>query len=187
MRLSVILSVVLAPLFLAGAAHATEWTVDPAASWLGFTGTMAGAAFEGRFSHWDARITFDPAQAEVGHAVVSIDTASAVTGDRQRDQALPQGDWFDAKAFPKAIFEAQSFRWKGANSYEAIGTLTIRNVKKDVVMPLTIEVSDDNLHAKGRLDLVRTDYGVGQGAWSSSQWVALEVAAAFDVTAVRQK
>ncbi len=109
-----------------------------------------------------------------------------MAGDPQKDRALPQSDWFDAKTFPQATLEALSFRLKNGNSHEAVGTLTIRNVKKKVTMPVTIEMTGDSLHAKGQLNLVRTDYGVGQGAWSSAQWVALDVTAAFEVTAVRE-
>ena len=50
-------------------------------------------------------------------------------------------------------------------------------------MPVTIEVDGSMLHAKGRLDLVRTDYGVGAG--TGAQWVALEVAVTFELTAQR--
>jgi polyisoprenoid-binding protein YceI len=173
-------------LVLTTPAWGTDWRVLPAKSWLGFTGTMAGVPFDGRFTHWKATISFDPADPGHGHAVVTIDMASAVTGDPQKDRALPQSDWFDAKTFPRATFEALSFRLKDGNSYEAVGTLTIRNVKKQVTMPVTIETTGDSLYAKGQLNLVRTDYGVGQGAWSSAQWVALDVVAAFEVAAVRE-
>jgi polyisoprenoid-binding protein YceI len=176
---------VAAVVLLASPASAAEWTVVPAKSWLGFKGTMAGAAFEGRFTRWEARISFDVAQADSSHAVVTVDMSSAITGDRQKDEALPQSDWFDAKTFPKATFEAHSFRPNGGESYEAVGALTIRNVKKELVLPMTIEVSGATLHASGHLDLVRTDYGVGQGPWASGQWVALNVVATFDVTAER--
>ena len=173
-------------LVLTTPACATDWRMLPAKSWLGFAGTMAGAPFDGRFTHWEAAISFDAADPGHGHAVVMIDMASAVTGDLQKDRALPQSDWFDAKTFPNATFEALSFRLQNGNSYEAAGTLTIRNVKKDVTMPVTIEITGDSLRAKGHLNLVRTDYGVGQGAWASAQWVALDVMAAFEVIAARE-
>jgi polyisoprenoid-binding protein YceI len=173
-----------AVLLAARPAAAAEWKIDAAKSRLGFTGTMAGLPFEGRFRHWEGRISFDPAEADHGRAAVTVDMSSAETGDRQRDEALPQRDWFDAKTFPNATFEAQSFRSKAGTSYEAVGTLTIRDVKKQVAMPTTIEVSGNHLHARGHLDLVRTDYGVGQGSWASGQWVALNVIATFDVTTV---
>jgi polyisoprenoid-binding protein YceI len=167
-------------------AHAAQWLVDPAKSWLGFTGTMAKAPFDGRFQRWRAIIDFDPAHPEQGRARVTIDMASAVTGDTQKDAALPQGDWFDAKAFPEAVFEVQTFRAKATpSSYDAIATLTMRGVKMDLTTPLSIEVSGDTLRAKGYVSLLRSDFGVGQGQWTSAQWVALEVATAFEVTATR--
>jgi polyisoprenoid-binding protein YceI len=167
-------------------AHATEWAVDPAKSWLGFTGTMAGTTFDGRFQRWRAEISFDPAHPELGHALVTVDMTSAVTGDKQKDGALPQSDWFDAKTFPSAKFEVQSFRAKSTSSYDAIATLTMRGVKKELTTPLSIEVNGDTLRAKGGVRLLRSDFGVGQGEWKSAQWVALEVATAFDVTAIRR-
>jgi polyisoprenoid-binding protein YceI len=177
----------LAVLLSANSARATEWTVDPAKSWLGFTGTMAQAPFDGRFQRWRATISFDPAHPESGRARVTIDMASAVTGDKQKDAALPQSDWYDVKTFPEAIFEVQSFQAKGTpSSYDAIATLTMRGVKKDLTMPLSIEVNGDTLHAKGGVNLLRSDFGVGQGQWTSAQWVAFEVATAFDVTATRR-
>jgi polyisoprenoid-binding protein YceI len=173
----------IALLLLLRPAEASDWNVVAATSWLGFTGSAAGAPFDGRFSRWQAQISFDPAQPELGHAVVTVDMTSATTGDRQKDQALPQAEWFDAASIPNSTLAVQSFRAKGGNDYEAVGTLTMRNVTKAIVMPVTIEVTGNTLHAKGHLDLMRSDYSIGQA--TSAQWVALEVVAAFDVTAER--
>jgi polyisoprenoid-binding protein YceI len=170
-------------LLLPGTAYATDWKVVAGKSWLGFTGSAAGAPFDGRFSRWDARITFDPEKPEAGHVIVTVDMASAVTGDPQKDQTLPQAAWFDAKSFPHATLAVQSFRPRTGNDYDAIGELALRNVSKAIVMPSTIEVNGNTLHATGHLDLVRTDYGVG--LTTGEQWVALKVVAAFDVTAER--
>ena len=52
------------------------------------------------------------------------------TGRNRGDPVFPQRDWFDAKSFPEAVFEAQSFRPKGGAAYDAVGTLTIRGVKQ---------------------------------------------------------
>lgn len=177
---------VLGVVFPASSARAAEWLVDPAKSQLGFTGTMASAPFDGRFQRWRATISFDPAHPEAGHARVTVDMSSAVTGDKQKDSALPQSDWFDAKTFPEAVFEVESFRPNGTpSSYDAIATLTMRGVKMDLPTPISIEVKGDTLHAKGGVSLLRSDFGVGQGQWTSAQWVAMEVATAFDVTATR--
>jgi polyisoprenoid-binding protein YceI len=166
-------------------ASAAAWTVDSSKSVLGFSGTQSGTAFDGRFTKWQADIDFDPANPGIGHARVVIDVASAQTGDPQKDQSLPQGDWFNVKSFPQAVFEASSFRAKGGNAFEAIGTLTIRGIKKDVVLPFTFDGTGNSGHAKGKLDLLRTDYGVGQGEWSSGQMVGLSVAVTIDIQATR--
>lgn len=173
-------------LLLAGQAGAAEWTVDAGKSRLGFIGTQSGSPFEGRFTRWSAHIDFDPANPTAGKAVVEIDMASADTGDKQKDESLPQSDWFDAKSFPQAKFEATSFRAKGPGAFEAVGSLSIRGIKKDVVLPFTLETSGASAHAKGRLDLIRTDYGIGQGPWKAADMVALGVAVVVDIEATRK-
>ena len=171
---------------LAAAADAT-WIVDPSKSRLGFSGTQTGTRFEGRFKHFEAQIHFDPSHPQSGQAHVVVDIASAATGDTQRDEAMPGADWFDAGKFPTAVFEAKSFQPKGGDQYAAPGTLTIRGVSHEVVLPFTLTIDGDTAHARGRLELVRTQFGIGQGPWASGQWVALAVGVDVDLTAIRSK
>ncbi|MQT15556.1 YceI family protein [Segnochrobactrum spirostomi] len=168
------------------AASAAEWVVDPAKSTLAFSATQTGNAFEGKFGKWSGTIDFDPANPAAGHAAITIDVASAATGDTQKDEALPQPDWFDASKFPNAVFEVKSFKAKGGDEYDAVGTLTIRDKSRDLVLPVKIDISGDTAHATGSVKLVRTDYGVGQGSWSDGQYVGLDVEVKIDVTATRK-
>ena len=183
MMKSIAAALLAATLLGGNAAAAADWTVDPARSTLGFIGSQSGSPFEGHFGRWTAKIVFDPAHPAAGTAVVEIDMSSATTGDPQKDESLPQADWFDTRSFPKARFEATSFRAKGGNAFEAVGSLNLRGIKKDVVLPFTLDIAGPAAHAKGRLDLIRTDYGVGQGAWKAADMVALEVAVTLDITA----
>lgn len=169
------------------AARASEWSVDLGKSQLGFVGNQSGSQFDGRFSRWTAKIDFDPAKPNEGHAVISIDMGSAVTGNTQKDLSLPQAEWFDTQHFPQATFEAKGFQPKGGDHFEAKGHLTIRGHDKEVVLPFTLDIAGDTAHAKGRLSLVRTDYGVGQGAWSTAQYVGLDVAVTVDLVAAVKK
>ena len=176
-----------AGLLLAGTpALAADWVVDPGKSHLGFSGTQTGTPFTGAFKTFSAIISFDPAHPEAGHATVTVDVASASTGDPQKDEAMPTADWFAAGKFPKATFEATSFRAKGGDAYEAVGTLSIRDAKVPAVLPFTLAVTGDTAHAVGHMELVRSNFGVGQGAWASAQWVALEVGVDIDLTAARK-
>lgn len=177
------ISLVAALLIAATPAFAAEWTVDPAKSAIKFSGVQVGAPFTGRFERFDAKIDFDPAKPEGGHAVVLVDLASAKTGDVQRDEALPQKDWFDVKSANQARFEATRFADKGHGDYEAVGTLTLRGVSRPLTLPFHLALDKGQAHATGHVALVRTDFGVGQGAWASGQWVALEVGVDIDLVA----
>jgi polyisoprenoid-binding protein YceI len=180
------LAFLIAPLLFAAApARAAEWVVDPALSHLQFSGLQTGVAFQGSFGIWKAEISFDPAHPEAGRARVTIDLASAATGDLQRDGALPDADWFDTAAFPRAEFVVDHFVAKGGGEYEAPGRLTIRGIARDVLLPFTLGITGDRAAAKGHLTLVRTDFGVGQGVWSTGDWVALEVGVDVDLVATR--
>src|SRR5579859_7128034 len=174
-------------LTLAHSASATEWTVDPAKSDLGFLATQSGRQFEGRFKSWQAEIEFDKSDLSKARAHVLIDMASASTADRQRDSSLPGSDWFNTKQFPKATFEAANFTSKGGDKYEAVGTLEIRGIKKNVTLPFTLDFTGDDAHAVGKLDIVRSDYGVGQGEWVDGSVVGLNVSITFDLAAKKKQ
>lgn len=179
LRLALVTALLAAPI----CAEAAPWTVDAARSRIGFSGVQVGVPFQGRFTRFSARIDFDPAAPEAGRAVVDIDLASAETGDAQRDTSLPQAEWFDTRANPQARFEATRFAAKGGEAYEAIGTLTIRGIRRDAVLPFRLTRAGGTARAVGHLDLVRTQFGVGQGPWASGQWVALEVGVDVDLVA----
>ncbi|MCB8875243.1 YceI family protein [Acidisoma silvae] len=164
-------------------AYAATWTIDTAKSTLGFTGSQSGTPFNGKFGKFSGTIVFDPANPGAGHADVIIQTASAATGDQQKDGAMPGSDWFAADKFPTAEFKAASFKAIGTGTYEADGTLTIRGMTKPIALPFTLAITGDTATAKGKVQLIRTNYGVGQGAWASAQYVALEVAVNVDITA----
>ena len=168
-----------------GGAGAASWSVDAANSRLGFAGSLAGDGFEGGFGRWHAEIAFDAADPAAGRVVVVIEMASAATGDRQKDEALPGADWFDVAAHPEARFEAANFRAVGDHAYEAVGTLTLRGVSKPVTVPFRFEESGGTGHFQGRIELDRTLFGVGQGAWSSGRFVATAVTVSFDLAATR--
>jgi len=174
-----------APLLLAAPAWAADWTLDPAHSRLGFSATQVGSPFSGRFDRFQASITFDPAAPGSAHVVVLVDLASARSGDVQRDTALLQADWFDTQKAAQARFEATGFVPKGGNAFQAPGTLTLRGISRALTLAFTLDVSGSAAHAVGHAEMTRTDWGVGQGQWSSGDMVGLPVTVTFDITATR--
>lgn len=166
-------------------ADAATWTVDTAKSHLGFTGAQNGATFTGDFGKFAGTIVFDPSNPGAGHADITIDAGSATTGDPQKDGSLPGSDWFSVNRFPQAHFVASGFKSTGTGAFEADGALTIRDITKPVRLPFSLAITGDQAKADGHVQLIRTDYGVGQGTWSNADNVALEVTVDFAIVAAQ--
>ncbi len=181
------LSALVAALAVASPAIAAppSWTVDKAASRLGFSGAVAGAGFDGAFRRWEARILFDPRALAGSNVTVVVDMASAVTGDATRDQSLPSGDWFAAAQFPRATFTAAKFVDGGSGRYQAIGFLTIRNVRRPAVLPFTLTLAGDVATMQGALTIDRRSFGVGGGQFAAADTVAAPVKITVRLRAMR--
>ena len=167
------------------AAPVAAWTVDKAASHIGFQGAMNGQGFTGGFSRWDAKIDFDPGNLPASKVTAVIDTGSAKTGDQTRDEALPTEDWFSIKVFPRATFVSRKIASAGPGRYVAQGDLTIRNATHPVTLPFTLAITGDTAKMSGSLPLDRSIFGVGQGQFKTGDTVALKVQVNIAVTAKR--
>lgn len=173
-------------MFQAPMAQADQWDIEPRESSLKFVGSQTGNAFEGRFERFTADIQFDPATPETAFVRAEIDTASAVTGDTQRDTALPGPEWFFVERFATAVFEAEGFTALGGDRYEAAGTLTIRDISQPLTLPFKLTINGDTASMSSEITLIRSAYGVGTGPWSEGKWVGLEVRLLIDITASRR-
>ncbi|WP_395444974.1 YceI family protein [Caulobacter sp. UC70_42] len=162
-----------------------HWTVQKGST-LGFSATWSENAIEGRFKTWTADILFSPEALDRSKLTVAIDTASVDTGDAQRDQSLPSGDFFDTAEHPKATFTATKFRKTGEGKFVADGTLDLRGVKKPLSLPFTLKIDGDTATARGVTTLDRTTFGVGQGEWASTDEIAAKVKVSFNLTAKRK-
>jgi polyisoprenoid-binding protein YceI len=188
---------ILAALLLAAPAVAgpqDAWTIDPRASSLTFTASQIGAFVNGRFPNWTGEIVLDPAALAAARIDIKIETPPVTTNNRDVDLLLKGPNFFDVQKFPVARFVSTSVAAKGGDRYEAQGKLTIRDVTRDTVLPFTLAISDDPVQpgrlratARGRLNLKRLDFGVGQNEWAGTGQVANEVTVDLNVVAGRSK
>ena len=169
----------------AEAAAPSAWKVN-AGSTLGFATAWGGSAIEGRFDRWTADILFSPEALDKSKVSVSIDLASAVSGDSQRDESMQGADWFDSASHAKATFTATRFEKTGENRYVAIGTLSLRGVSKPQRLPFTLKIEGDKARVSGVTTLDRTAFGVGQGEWKSTDQIPAEVKVSVNLTATRR-
>lgn len=172
-------------------ASGEAWAVEEGST-LGFIALQQGSEVKGTFERFDAEIVFDPDDLDGSRIDVDIDATSIDTGQSSRDETLNSPSFFDTATWPSAAFKSGAITSTGEGQYEAVGTLTIRDVTKDVVLPFTLTIEPDpddpareRSNAKGDLPILRLDYGVGQGDWTSTTTVADEVVITIDIQASR--
>ena len=170
---------------LALAAGPPTWVVDHNAARINFTSSVGGKPFTGVFRRWDAVIHFDPNDLAHSDASVTIDVASAFTGDSDRDSEIPDKDWFWTSQFPRATFVAHGFQAAGPGRYVANGVLTIRGVAKPLALPFALAITGPNAHMTAQVGLSRLLFGVGQGEWAAVDQVPAGVTVGVDLLAHR--
>jgi polyisoprenoid-binding protein YceI len=166
---------------------APAYVTDAGASSIDFTGVQAGAAFKGTFHKFSAAIEFSPDALPSAHFDVVIDLSSVDTLDKDRDTTMRGPDIFDVAHFPTAHYVTRTVT-KTATGYSATGSLTLRGVTKDV--PIDFQWAASAAGAapvgaaaklQGTATLKRLDFGVGQGDWKSTEWIADSVKIAFSL------
>jgi polyisoprenoid-binding protein YceI len=168
------------------AAPPPAWIADKAASSIRFSSSFNGAAFSGAFSRWDADIRFDPANLAASSVAVSIDVASAATGDADRDQALPTPAFFSAARFPRATFTAHAFTSLGGNRFNATGTLMLRGIARPLILPFTLTIAGGQAKMNAAIAVNRLAFGVGQDEWRKTDALPAAVNVAIALTARRR-
>jgi len=170
LTMAVLLSM-LAPLSMAS----QKFAVDSGHSKIGFRVTLAKVAdVEGRFTDYNATITYNEADLTKSSVTATIKTASISTADADRDKDLKSASFFDAAKYPTIRFQSKSIDKKG-NDYVMTGTLTIRDVARDVTIPVTWQQhqgpdlwGNTRIGFESRLTLQRKDYGVeGPAFWNN--------------------
>jgi len=169
----------------AAAAPPPHYTLDLARSLLRFQFTQGGAANTGRFAKYTAEVLFSDANLAASKIDVMIDVASLDTGDKERDDTLKTPDLFDVKKFPQAHFVSTKIVAATAGRYEATGKLTVRNITKEVKVPMTFQTKTEQGktvgYLTGRATIKRLDFGVGQGDWKATDQVPDEVGVTFSL------
>jgi hypothetical protein len=161
------------------------WAVQKG-SHLDFNLAWADTPIQGRFSRWTADILFSPEALDRSKLTVSIDLASAGTGDGQRDESLQGPDFFNTSANPKATFTATRFRKTAEGRFVADGALDLRGVKKPLSLPFSLKIDGDTATARGVTTLDRTAFGVGQGEWASTDQIPAKIKVSFALTAKKK-
>src|SRR6202451_3774643 len=158
----------------------TGYSADPQQSRLEFVGVQAGAEFKGVFHKFTGAVEFAPDALAGSHIDVQIELNSVDSMDKDRDTTIRGADVFDVAHWPSAHYVTRSFT-KTATGYAAVGALTLHGVTKDVPIDFRFTQTAAGAKLEGTAKLKRLDFGVGQGDWKSTEWVADAVKISFSL------
>lgn len=115
---------------------AGEWTLDAAASSIGFQAKAAfGMKVNGRFERYESTITVGPSLAE-STISVTIWTDSVKTGIKMRDEHLRADNVFAAERFPTMEFRSTALV-ETPTGLDVTGILRIRDISESVTFHAT--------------------------------------------------
>jgi polyisoprenoid-binding protein YceI len=169
--------------FLAAGAQAaapSSYAADPAQSKLEFVGVQAGADFKGVLHKFSAAVDFAPDTLSSSHIDVQIDMDSVDSMDKDRDKTIRGSDVFDVAKSPTAHYVTKSIT-KTSTGYSATGSLTLHGVTKEVPIDFQFTPGTGGAKLDGTAKLKRLDFGVGQGDWKSTEWIADPVKISFSL------
>ena len=174
----VALSLAATALLIAQPAFAQQ-KLNPAQSEVGFQFKQMGVPVDGKFTKFDAQVSFDPAKLATSKVNFTVDIASATLGDKATDAELPKAPWFNTAKFPQATFASSSIKALGAGKFEVAGKLSIKGVAQDVIVPITMTQAGAETTAVGTFPMKRLTYKIGEGEWADTSMVADPVQVKF--------
>ena len=182
----------------AAASNSAPWTVDVAHTEVSFSVRHFLTPVTGKFAEFEVLLNFDPEDVSKSSVQASIPVASVSTGNEKRDDHLRTPDFFAADQYPGITFQSTGVRSTGENELVATGNLTIKDVTRQVEVPIKIlgvmDVPGDMQEMIGTdrlasfeaiLTIDRREFGVGTGSWGETAIVGSDVEIVIRVEAKR--
>ena len=115
-------------------AEPARWNLDPEHSTIEFRVThMIVSKTTGRFMDYGGFIDMDAEAGTVKAIEATIKTGSVNTNHEKRDAHLRNADFLDVEHYPTITFKMKSYK-KTAESYTAVGDLTLHGVTKEITL-----------------------------------------------------
>lgn len=176
-------------------AQAEVYTIDPTHSEVSFQVRHLVTQVRGKFTDYQGTIELDPAKLENSKVEFRIKAASIDTDLEDRDKHLRAEDFFFVEKHPDIVFKSQKIQATGKDTYNVLGTLTLRGVTKTVTLPVTFlgKVRDPWGNDKAGFALETTinrkDYGIVWNAALDNGGVVLgdDVKIAINLETQQQK
>lgn len=155
------------------------WQVQPGGT-LRFSLTNGAGRIDGRFAQWNGDIAFDPDRPESADIRITVSLASASVGDPVQDGMMTGAEFFDASAFPRAVFRTTSVRMDAPGRYTARGTLSLKGMSKPQTIRFTLSGSGLSRRVEGSATIDRSAFAIGTGEAAASLGTDVTLAFRFD-------
>lgn len=143
------------------------WSVDPMHSSVDFSIKHMGISFvQGRFDKFDGIVTAPGSNLDDAKFNFNVYTESVNTAVDPRDKHLRSADFFDVQKFPSMKFEGATISKGKDNTYTLKGSLTIKDVTKEISIPVTFggvaknQKGQEVLGVQAKLTINRLDYNI---------------------------
>lgn len=176
-------------------AAAPTWRFDPVHSSFNFGVQHVYSTVWGYFEDFSGPFRFDAENLAESKIDIVVKTKSIKTNSRKRDNHLRSDDFFDVRKYPEMTFTSNSINHVDGNLYQVAGKLTIKDVSKDIILPLTFHgIKQNPLNPKelvvgfdSQLTINRLDYNVGSGKYYDMGVVGDEVKIYISLEMLRDK
>ena len=183
--------IALAPLHAA----AQQWHLDTVHTNFFFDVKHTYATVRGQFMDFSGDVYFDPDNPEKGRFDFDIKVNSVDTKVGKRDTHLRSPDFFDAAKYPLITFESARVVSAGDNKYIVEGTLTIKDVSRDLALEFVYHGQKENPLKPGvivagldtTLTSDRLESHVGDGKFYKMGVVGKDVDILFTLELLRDK
>ncbi|MGB2628660.1 MAG: YceI family protein [Candidatus Acidiferrum sp.] len=144
-------------------AQGPVFTITPEESDVKFF-VKASVAIDGKFTKWDATLTFPSTDATSAVLDIKIYADSVSTGSGMKDDKLKSKDFFNAADDPYITFHSSKVVQTGPTTFDVQGTFTIRGVSKPETLHLTLTgKGTGNGEIKGTMAFDRKEFGMNSG------------------------
>ena len=158
-----------------GAAHASDWVIDPETSAVTFTLSAFNKEETGQFETFGADISLNPEDLSTASIRATIETGSVSISNGQYTSAMRGSAGLGVSDHGEAVFVSEQVE-ATETGYAATGTLTIKGQTQPSVLNFTLEITGDRAVAEGQLSITRGEFEIGESSWSDvSEMVEVQV------------
>jgi polyisoprenoid-binding protein YceI len=163
MRLAILCLLAIAALPTTAHAQAPVFETTPENSTIKFY-VKASVALVGNFDKWDASLKFSSSDVTTAVLDIKIQAATVDTGSGVKNSKLKSKDFFDVDQNPLITFHSSKIVQTGPDTFDVLGSFSIRGVSKPETLKLTVEGKGTGKGTiKGTMAFDRKDYGMNSG------------------------